>query len=64
MEKRRIPGNLYRGKNRIVAPIKYKDMERVRKSFDRQDQIMYLLRYPYLTQVSRMGDICYVVYRC
>jgi len=53
--KKRIPGNLYRGKNRIVAPIKMRDMERTRKEFERQDQIMYLLRYPYLTQEQTRG---------
>jgi len=53
--KKRIPGNLYRGKNRIVRPVTARHMKDVRKEFDRQDEIMYLLRYPYLTVAECQG---------
>lgn len=57
--KKRVPGNLYRGKNRIVAPVKKRHMNEVQEEFDRQDQIMYLLRYPYLTKVSGLDIVIF-----
>lgn len=50
--KKTVPGNIFRGKNRLVKPVTYSAMEHLRQEFDRQDKVMELLRYPYLTRVS------------
>lgn len=49
--KKTVNGYIFGGKHRLVQQVKYKAMEELKQDFERQDKIMKLLRYPYLTQV-------------
>lgn len=44
-------GNIYTGKNRYVKKVTLKAMNQLREEYARQEQVMFLLRYPYLTTV-------------
>lgn len=51
--KRTVPGHIFRGKYRLVRQVTKADMAAQVKEYERQDKIMHLLRYPYLTPVSK-----------
>lgn len=50
--KRTVPGHIFKGKHRLVKRVSKNAMENLVKEYERQDKVMHLLRYPYLTSVS------------
>lgn len=52
--KKTVNGYIFGGKHRLVKEVKYKAMEHLRQDMERQDKIMKLLRYPYLTKVGSL----------
>lgn len=62
--KRTVPGHIFRGKYRLVKLVSKRAMETQVKEYQRQDKIMHLLRYPYLTVVSTFvmfSAYCYII---
>lgn len=49
--KKSVNGHIFRGKDRLVKRVSKQAMETMRTEFDRQENVMKLLRYPYLTTV-------------
>lgn len=49
-----VPGHIFRGKRRLVKPVSKRAMETLTREYERQEQIMFLLRHPYLTLVSKI----------
>lgn len=52
--KKTVPGHIFRGKYRLVKPVSKRAMETTVKEYERQEKVMHLLRYPYLTCVSKI----------
>lgn len=51
----RLPnGHLFRGKDRLVQPVLPKDLRKLRQDFAVEEQNMFYLRFPYLTEVLVM----------
>lgn len=50
--KKTVPGHIFRGKHRLVKPVSKNAMATQILDYQRQDKVMHLLRYPYLTVVS------------
>lgn len=44
-------GHIYRGKNRLYKEVTLEDMQKLRNEFRIEEQNMFYLRHPYLTQV-------------
>ncbi|KAH8386490.1 hypothetical protein KR093_000792 [Drosophila rubida] len=53
--KKTVPGHIFRGKRRLVKPVSKRAMETLTREYERQEQIMLLLRHPYLTQEQSAG---------
>lgn len=49
--KKTVPGHIFRGKRRLVKPVSKKAMDTLTREYERQEQVMLLLRNPYLTLV-------------
>lgn len=49
-----VPGHIFRGKRRFVKPVSKRAMETLTREYERQEQIMFLLRHPYLTLVRKI----------
>ncbi len=58
--KKSVPGHIFRGKYRLVKRVSINAMGTQVREYERQDKIMHLLRYPYLTPVSDCF-VCFVV---
>jgi len=52
MFKKTVPGHIFRGKRRLVKPVSQRAMDTLTREYERQEQVMLLLRHPYLTLVS------------
>lgn len=50
-----VPGHIFRGKKRLVKPVSKKAMDTLVREYDRQEQIMLLLRNPYLSLEESAG---------
>lgn len=51
----RLPnGHLFRGKDRLVQPVLPKDLRKLSRDFEIEERNMFLLRYPYLTEVRSL----------
>lgn len=57
--KKTVPGHIFKGKYRLVKPVSKNAMETQIREYQRQDKIMHLLRYPYLTTVSQFFIFCH-----
>lgn len=44
-------GHIFRGKYRLVKPVSNRSLETLRKDYEREEQNMFYLRHPYLTEV-------------
>ncbi|KAG4076315.1 hypothetical protein HA402_005758 [Bradysia odoriphaga] len=53
--KKTVPGHIFRGKFRLVKKITKGAMAAQVREYERQDKIMYMLRYPYLTSEESSG---------
>ncbi|KAJ6636243.1 hypothetical protein Bhyg_14831 [Pseudolycoriella hygida] len=53
--KKTVSGHIFRGKNRLVKPVSRAAMDKQILEYDRQEKIMRLLRYPYLTAEESSG---------
>lgn len=53
--KKTVPGHIFRGKRRLVKPVSRRAMDTLRREYEREEQVMLLLRHPYLTVVSAIG---------
>ncbi|XP_037958786.1 ribosomal protein 63, mitochondrial [Teleopsis dalmanni] len=53
--KKTVPGHIFRGKRRLVKPVSKRAMETLKRDYERQEKIMLILRYPYLTQEESSG---------
>jgi len=53
--KKTVPGHIFRGKYRLVKPVSKRAIETQVKEYQRQDKVMHLLRYPYLTTEESSG---------
>ncbi|XP_028172969.1 uncharacterized protein LOC114361939 [Ostrinia furnacalis] len=52
----RLPnGHLFRGKDRLVKPVQSKDLRKLRSDFAVEEQNMFYLRFPYLTEAESSG---------
>lgn len=48
----RLPnGNIFSGKDRLVKPVEPKHLRSLKQSFAVEEQNMFYLRHPYLTEV-------------
>ncbi|KAK9695511.1 Mitochondrial ribosome protein 63 [Popillia japonica] len=48
-------GHIYRGKNRLYKEVTLEDMQKLRNEFRIEEQNMFYLRHPYLTQEQSQG---------
>lgn len=48
-------GHLFRGKDRLVHPVLSKDLRKIRQDFEVEEQNMFYLRHPYLTEAESSG---------
>lgn len=46
-------GNIYIGKRRIVKPVTFTDMQKLKNQLEIEEQNMFYLRHPYLTSVCK-----------
>ncbi|KAH8321164.1 large ribosomal subunit protein mL63 [Drosophila bipectinata] len=53
--KKTVPGHIFRGKRRLVKPVSKKAMDTLTREYERQEQVMLLLRHPYLTLEQSSG---------
>ncbi|XP_030386623.1 ribosomal protein 63, mitochondrial [Scaptodrosophila lebanonensis] len=53
--KKTVPGHIFRGMRRLIKPVSKNAMESLKREYERQDQIMLLLRHPYLTVEESSG---------
>jgi len=53
--KKTVTGHIFKGKYRLVRPVSKKAMDSLVDEYKRQDKIMHLLRYPYLTAEESSG---------
>ncbi|XP_016939037.1 large ribosomal subunit protein mL63 [Drosophila suzukii] len=55
MFKKTVPGHIFRGKRRLVKPVSQRAMDTLTREYERQEQVMLLLRHPYLTLEESSG---------
>lgn len=55
--KKSVNGHIFRGKDRLVKRVSKQAMDTLRNEYDRQEKVMQLLRYPFLTPVR-------MIYKC
>ncbi|KAI9590346.1 ribosomal protein 63, mitochondrial [Glossina fuscipes] len=55
--KKTVPGHIFRGKRRLVKPVGRRAMETLRREYEREEQVMLLLRHPYLTLEESHGHV-------
>jgi len=48
-------GHIYRGKQRLVKPVTWKDEQALRNSFAIEEKNMFYLRHPFLTSEQSSG---------
>lgn len=60
--KKSVPGHIFRGKFRLVKPVGRNSVTATLREYERQDKVMHLLRYPYLTTVSNSAKIFRIFY--
>ncbi|KAH8275706.1 hypothetical protein KR044_009952 [Drosophila immigrans] len=53
--KKTVPGHIFRGKRRLVKPVSKRAMDTLTREYERQEQIMFLLRHPFLTAEQSAG---------
>ncbi|XP_075983704.1 uncharacterized protein LOC142981581 [Anticarsia gemmatalis] len=52
----RLPnGHLFRGKDRLVRKVELKDLRKLKEDFAIEEQNMFYLRFPYLTEAESSG---------
>ncbi|XP_059053876.1 large ribosomal subunit protein mL63 [Achroia grisella] len=52
----RLPnGHLFRGKDRLVKKVETKHLNRIKQDFAVEEQNMFYLRFPYLSEVESSG---------
>lgn len=52
-------GNIYIGKRRIVKPVTFGDIQKLRNQLEIEEQNMFYLRHPYLTPVCTIFKIAH-----
>lgn len=57
LNKIRPHGKMFRGKNRKVRKITFKDMIDMKNDFEREERNLLFLRHPYLTQEQTEGHM-------
>ncbi|CAH2230387.1 ribosomal protein 63, mitochondrial [Pararge aegeria] len=56
LRRNRLPnGNIFRGKDRLVKQVEPKHLRRLERSFVTEEQNMFYLRHPYLTEEESCG---------
>lgn len=59
--KKTVPGHIFRGKRRLIKPVSKRAIETLRRDYERQEQNMLLLRHAYLTVVSIIKNIFFLI---
>lgn len=55
--KKTVPGNIFKGKRRLVEQVTRKSMKQLITEYELQEKNMLYLRFPYISLVSLIGNL-------